>query len=487
MSGIESGTILFERYKIKRVLGKGGFGTVYLAENLKVGNLVAIKVVPEDEKDMSLVAEKDLLKELRHPAIPMIIDIETSQGAIYLIEEYVEGVSLKELKHKLKEDEVIEIMKQLIDVLTYLHTSFAEPIIYRDMKPDNIIRMQGGHIKLVDFGIAKKYKRHQENDTVQLGSRGYAAPEQYGVGKTDVRTDIYSLGICMYYLLTGKNLGIPPYKLNTLRSENGDVSVSFEKIIHRCIASVPRQRYQTVLELDKALESLNDREFAHRDRDVFSDHSKEIVRCIGIKSGIGTTHMAVMVAVYHQALGKRVALVEYHRSEDFTRISLIHSDIQEYRHYFSLEGIDYYPFYHYGGYHKIFHEAYDLVVLDSGVMEADRLESEKAGMSTMLICGGKDWEIDSFEDYYFENPNRNFHYCFNLTEESRYMRLRSGIDGLKCYRVPLNPDPYKQDKTTRTMFDRITCEAVLKPERLEGKMDDIRAYIKETLKKYQKA
>lgn len=487
MADIESGTVLFERYRIVRVLGEGGQSTVYLAENIKVGSLVAVKAVQKGNDETDLMAEKDLLKELRHPAIPVIIDIEETEGEIYLVEEYVEGVSLGSLKLQLGEQKVIEIMKQLADVLIYLHTSFSEPIIYRDMKPDNIIQMQGGHIKLVDFGIAKKFKGHQNQDTVALGSRGYAAPEQYGVGKTDTRTDIFSLGVCIYYLLTGKNLNAMPKGLSPVRNYDSGISAQLSSIISKCMAIVPGHRYQSAFQLKKDLEGLSDRGMSHKDYMAFFEASDRVYCCAGMCRGVGTTHLTLMLARYFRDLDLRVAALEYHSSEDFTRISLAGRDMEEAKYFFRMEGIDYYPFYHYGGYGKILERAYDVVVVDCGVWDGNEMNPGDRKPEVMMVCGSKDWEIDSFEDYYYSGPDRNSHYLFNLTDEQRYMRLRNGIQGLKCHRVPVNTDPYRLTKEMETMFESVLAVQGQEEKDPIRSADDIRQYIKKVLKKYRQA
>ncbi len=150
---------------------------------------------------------------------------------------------------------VIEWAKQLCSVLHYLHT--RDPaIIYRDMKPGNVMVTPNGNIKLIDFGIAREYKEQQIQDTVSLGTKGYAAPEQFGgKGQTDGRTDIYCLGVTLYHLLTGKNPCEPPYQLYPIRHWNPLLSAGLEKIIIKCTQLDPKDRYQNCGELMYALEN----------------------------------------------------------------------------------------------------------------------------------------------------------------------------------------------------------------------------------------
>lgn len=484
MKGIESGTVLLGKYKVVRVLGKGGFSTVYLAENTRVGNLVAIKVVSKETSDMDLMAEKNILKGLRHASIPVIIDIEETDGVIYLIEEYVEGISLSELKLKLTEQQVIDIMHQLIDVLSYLHTSQNEPIIYRDLKPDNIIQMANGHIKLIDFGIAKRFSIHDTKDTMQFGTRGYAAPEQYGMQKTDERTDIFSLGVCMYYLMTGKNLSTPPYKLKSLKLENPEVSVAFDKVISRCIASVPARRYANVSLVKQALEQIGNKEDPIKDYETFAQYSDIRVHCIGTKPGIGTTHMALMVANYYKSKGFKVALVEYHRSETFSTISLMRDDVKEHRHFFTMEGLDCYPFRFYGCFTNTITENYDVLVIDAGSVNETIMTTPENSIE-MVVSGLKEWEIGAFEDYYLNKRDITSHYFFNYADDQTFEALKDSIDGIKCYQVPYTPNPFILNDDTVHMLGTILKEEVPAIEAKKGKQVHVKAILDKAINKIQ--
>ena len=144
------------------------------------------------------------MKKINHPSLPRIVDIGEDDEFIYIVEDFFEGEALdRQLKIRKRFDEatVVEWAKQLCGILYYLH-SLEPAIIYRDMKPANIIVTSDNIVKLIDFGIAREYKQDSGSDTSYMGTRGYAAPEQYGTSQTDARTDIYSLGVTLYHLLT---------------------------------------------------------------------------------------------------------------------------------------------------------------------------------------------------------------------------------------------------------------------------------------------
>jgi serine/threonine-protein kinase len=241
-------------------LGSGGMGTVYLAESVSLGTFWAVKAIPRRQgANFDLLAEPNILKKLSHPALPRIVDIEQDEEYLYIIEDYIEGVPLDKQLHTRKsfdEATVIEWAKQLCRVLMYLHSQ-PHPIIYRDMKPSNIIVSADNTVKVVDFGIAREYKTDSGSDTSYMGTRGYAAPEQYGTSQTDARTDIYALGVTLYHLLTGKSPNEPPYQFQPLRQLERGFSEGIEFIVNKCVQNDPRDRYQSVAELLHDLDNIH--------------------------------------------------------------------------------------------------------------------------------------------------------------------------------------------------------------------------------------
>lgn len=260
---LEIGQLVDGKYKILNKIGQGGMSVVYLAMNEKANKQWAIKEVRKDGKQdfdvvkQGLVAEIDMLKRLNHPNLPSIIDIIDGDGTFLIVMDYIEGIPLdKKLKESGPQDQnsVIEWSKQLCDVLGYLH-SRRPPIIYRDMKPANVMLKPDGSVTLIDFGTAREFKDTSVADTTCLGTRGYAAPEQFGgLGQTDARTDIYCLGATMYHLITGHNPSEYPYEMYPIRQWNPLLSSGLEEIILKCTQQNPAARYQSCAELMYALE-----------------------------------------------------------------------------------------------------------------------------------------------------------------------------------------------------------------------------------------
>lgn len=251
---------LFNKYEVIEKIGQGGTSNVYLAKDISSEEKLAIKVVDKTKGEkFDFLAEPNILKKLDNPALPKILDIKYDEKNIYIIEDYIEGVSLdKKLKQVGKFDEsiVVDWAKQLCLVLIYLHNQKPNPIIYRDMKPGNIIITPDNEVKLIDFGIAREFKTTSTTDTMYIGTRGYAAPEQYGGSQSDVRTDIYSLGVTMYHLLTGKSPNEVSYDFRPLRTVDSRLSEEIEYIVNKCVQNRPDERYQNVHELLYDLENI---------------------------------------------------------------------------------------------------------------------------------------------------------------------------------------------------------------------------------------
>lgn len=261
------GTLVDGKYKILREVGKGGMSVVYQAVNEKANKIWAIKEVRKDGTQnfevvkQNLVAETDMLKRFNHPNLPSIIDVIDTDDSFLIVMDYIEGNSLSkaiETSGAQSQEDVIEWSKQLCDVLGYLHAQ-NPPIIYRDMKPANVMLKPDGNVSLIDFGTAREFKSNSVEDTTCLGTQGYAAPEQYGgQGQTDARTDIYCLGATMYHLITGHNPSTPPYEMYPIRYWNPLLSSGLEEIITKCTQRNPNDRYQSCAELLYALDHFQD-------------------------------------------------------------------------------------------------------------------------------------------------------------------------------------------------------------------------------------
>lgn len=252
----EIGTIIDGKYEILKEIGRGGMSIVYLAMDKRLNKQWAVKEIRkkgsgknEEIVVNSLLAEANMMKRLDHPSLPRIVDIIDNGVTIYVVMDYIEGESLDKILNEYgaqPEEMVVNWAKQLCDALSYLHSQ-KPPIIYRDMKPANVMLKPEGNIKIIDFGIAREYKEQNLADTTVLGTKGYAPPEQYS-GQTDPRSDIFALGMTMHHLLTGVDpRNGEPYA--PVRQWNPELSEGIETIIDRCVEPAAENRYQSCADL----------------------------------------------------------------------------------------------------------------------------------------------------------------------------------------------------------------------------------------------
>jgi serine/threonine-protein kinase len=276
---IESGVILRDRYKIRRIIGQGGMGSIYLAEDIRLeGRLCALKEVhhesllPEDTLQQAreqFLREAQILARLDHPNLPKVSDFFSEENREYLVMDFVPGEDLRTLmlnarrkKTFLAEREVLGWSVQLADALDYMHRQ-EPPIVHRDIKPSNLKLTPSGLIKLVDFGLVKLLASEEMTITILQG-RGtalYTPLEQYGgdTGHTDVRSDIYAFGATLYHLLTNsapieaRERFLRPGSLVPPRHINPDISVRTERAILWALNLHPDERPQNIEEFRQSL------------------------------------------------------------------------------------------------------------------------------------------------------------------------------------------------------------------------------------------
>lgn len=246
--------LLKERYRILAQIGRGGFAAVYQAEDMQLHRLVAVKEMSQSglhpqeraEAVAAFTREAHLLASLQHPHLPRIYDHFSQSGRWYLVMDFIAGETLEDIllqqpDHRLSLPETLAIGCQLCSVLEYLHTR-RPPIIFRDLKPANILCTPSNHLYLIDFGIARHFKPGQIKDTIPFGSPGYAAPEQYGQAQTTQQSDIYSLGVLLHHLLSGSDPSERPFFLPPLRFAGPPALTELETLITSMTHLTPEKR-----------------------------------------------------------------------------------------------------------------------------------------------------------------------------------------------------------------------------------------------------
>ncbi len=288
--------VLQGRYHILESIGRGGMGSTYLAEHTILRGQVVVKEMTDTFSDPAeraqaitqFQSEARLLYTLKHANLPRVFEYFEDGGCHYLVMEYVEGETLQKLMENstgfLPEAQVVGWGEQICNVLTYLHTH-NPPIIFRDLKPSNVMLDKNGAVKLIDFGIARIFNPIKSTDTLKMGTPGYAPPEQYGgLGQTLPQSDIYALGATLHQLLTRYDPGTQLFTFPPARTLNPTVSANTEAVLAKALQDNLALRFQTAEEMRKALIAPN---MCQCPRCGYSNRADEIYcqQCCAVLSG----------------------------------------------------------------------------------------------------------------------------------------------------------------------------------------------------------
>lgn len=319
--GLTAGAVIGDRYRIIAKIGEGGMGRVFLAEDLRLkGQRWAVKWVPRDESAPRLPdQEAAIMTSLQHPSLPRIVDyiVMEDSGGCCLVMDYLEGETLLQrsaaFEHALPWTTVIHYAAQLCDLLDYLH-SLDSPIVFRDMKPSNVIVGPDDRVRLIDFGIARTYKEGKGADTVHVGSVGFAAPELLANRQTDHRADLYSLGCLLYFLLSGGEF----YNFTKKAIEQAATGVpeALSAVISKLLADEPNQRFPNAKAAKAALlrvEKGDPPESPLRERrpSASAAGKRTIVTVFGLFPNAGATFIAVALAKLIAERGLWVTYCEF--------------------------------------------------------------------------------------------------------------------------------------------------------------------------------
>ena len=240
--------LIGNKFEILKNLGEGGTGEVLLARDIHLNRLVAVKKIKkENEQREQARKEMEFLRELNHPNLPAVYDFWEEKEWLYLVMEYVEGITLEQFlkkNHKAEPEQTISWGIKLTEVLGYLH-SRKPPVLYRDLKPGNIMIKPGGELKLIDLGACMKSVESGKQKGY-VGTYGYAPSEQWRPGGISVRSDIYALGAVLHEMVTGMHPLEAGYERRPVREYDRSIPVSLEKVIAKCTAKEPEERYQTM-------------------------------------------------------------------------------------------------------------------------------------------------------------------------------------------------------------------------------------------------
>jgi serine/threonine protein kinase len=480
---LQQGHIIGRRYLIQHVIGTGGMSHVYLADDLKLsGKQWAVKeCFSLSQRYTNIEDEANLLITLSHPRLPRIVDFfpPDGKGNAYLVMDYIHGVTLEKYynshSRKVKMEFILQLADQVLDVLEYLH-KHEPPIVFRDLKPSNIMLTSQLEIRLIDFGIARNYKQEQDQDTVKLGTVGFAAPEQYGTGQSDARSDLYGLGALLLYLVTEGTRsewtdGIERYIRSDFPSEK-------ILVLRTLLQVAPEDRYQSVSEVRKALLSHSGTPVQSNfnpSRELDSKHMRtNVVAVMGVSQGAGTTHTAISIVHYLARIFNKVAIVEMNKeSSTFSRIQQIVEGKIEFEnnneHCFSVEGVDYYRQSTSVNIIELLGGSYNYVVLDMGsYRENDELEEFLRSDIPILVGWGSEWRLQDMGEA-ISSLSRHYQnkwiYCMPLAPQDAVKRLRKQISSMKVYSLPLHVDPFDKSEEMEKVLSQILQDYVPSLER----------------------
>jgi tRNA A-37 threonylcarbamoyl transferase component Bud32 len=479
---------LSNRYRIDGPLGSGGVGEVYKGRHLKLGVDVAIKKLRKEQCHSELLLrEVEILKTLKHVGLPMLYDLEDDEEAIYIIQEYIEGHTLKqaiENKKRLAPAEIMAILSGLLPILEYLHCQSPKPIIHRDIKPDNVM-LCGGEIKLIDFGIARAYNEKAQEDTQYLGTKGYAAPEQFGRGQSDCRTDIYGLGMTMKAMLYGLDFEwvMEDVEAYTPKDDEDAKTVHLiGAVAKKATQFLPDDRYRDVIEMKRALfvdsypvtQLLRSETQLQREEKL--DFSLDAMHCStsaslrgrrlsvavqGALPGIGVTHLLLTMAFTLSRMGYKVCLIYDHSQTEYVALHRYYEEMDPMMpvrvNTFQIEGISFFGGMDQSSLGRALSTQHDVFLYDCGSKTKTHPEWLRAN-SRILLFGSAIWQLEHnrrLSELYAETSDKK--HLFSPGGSKAIAMMTDALDwdssALAC--VPLIQNPFGSEQLAQRFVEEL--------------------------------
>ena len=429
--------IWFQKYHIIRLLGSGGTARVYLAKHIKLNSYRAIKCISKSHPLYDLQRNEALiLKNLKHSCIPIIYDIEEDEEGSYIVEQYLEGETLKEyVSHggPVRDDIIIDYALQLCDLFHYMH-SVDRPILYMDLKPENLL-VSCNRLKLIDFGSAI----YQDENTMfqkHAATRGYAAPELYRKGRLDDRCDVFGIGMLIYYMATGTEISSRTMQIANI-DQISICSKELKYIINHCLRFNPSQRYPTVARLKKHLSAINPERRGNPE-----SSQGQTIAVAGTQPRIGVTHLAFRLCHYMKSQGIDCLYREENRSQCIHRMRHNFEHRKDNKEFFVLKGIPMYT----GNLNKeIVVPKASITLLDYGTLSKENLKDFLEADIRLLVIGAKEWELDYSEEVLeMVTEYKDIIYLFNFLDGKQFQMVCKNMEQRCCYRIPYEPDPFQK-------------------------------------------
>lgn len=474
------GTVLAERYTIEQLIGIGGMSLVYLATDLKLpGKKWAVKEsqIMNSPIGSNLAAEAHVLISLCHHRLPRIVDFITDKdsGYCYLVMDYVEGDHLDKFvreKNGLVFDELVRMGIQICEGLQYLHGQHP-PIIHRDLKPSNLLINSELEISFIDFGIARQYKEHSQEDTVKLGTVGFAAPEQYGGKQSDARSDLYSLGALLTYLGTNGQFTFWCSEAEQMLKKNGFVQIL--SVLQRLLMYDPDDRYRSAQEVAEVLRSLlspirlhvpGERKTMLSTKDNNLEHRSFVIAVMGTSAGVGATHVSISVAHILSRFARKVAVVDMGvRSSVFQRLSesLLAEKCDNYSEslpllsQFQIHQVQYFSSPARSQLLGLFTKDFEFIICDLGSgRHKDWIEEFQRADLSILVTSGAEWrqdELITLRELFNQQLSQSNQICFvPMTNGERSKQISKIVGSKEIYPFPAEMNPYVPSELTEEAF-----------------------------------
>lgn len=487
------GYLLAGRYRIESVIGAGGMSRVYLASDVNLpGKFWAVKEsVQQDDYSLSMEEEAGLLISLNHPRLPRITDFirNEEQSLTYLVMDYIEGIHLdryvRQLHKKLSLDLLVQFGIQICEGLDYLH-SHQPPVIHRDLKPANLLIDGKGEIRFIDFGIARRYKEQQPEDTVKLGTVGFAAPEQYGGRQSDGRSDLYSLGAVMLYIGTEFKFTEWCKAAERVMRENGFAAIV--PVVGDLLKLNPEDRIPSARETAKALREISSgSSLSTYSRNNIGQESPMnrrtmVIAVTGTSGGVGVTYTALTLAHVLSRHLRRIAVVETDsKSGAFSSIYRWDNErVPEscsgaavvVPQWFRLKGVQYVRAPSRSEWLGLLSGEHDVVICDMGSSPSKEWMEEfaRADLSVVVTSAAK-WryeEIISFSTNITAGKMKQSWICLiPLGSSEAGQHISRSLSGQSVRLVPAESNPFAPGPATEAMYLEL-CGHLLSGRRGRG-------------------
>lgn len=435
-----------QKYTFLREIGDGSQGTVYLAEHKQLHVKRIIKILHHTQSGQKyFLREATLLKFLSHPAIPCIYDCGETSEITYIIEEYMDGISLKALQESQKtfsQRQIFHIAIKLCEIVSYLHDLRPYPLLYLDLKPEHII-LDKDQVRLIDLGAAVLKKGESISGTI-MGTIGFASPEQQQGKKLDEKTDIYSIGALLFWMATGETINDCCMK-EQLEGKPVGFPTRFWDIICRCLEECAKDRYLSVAALEKELNKQNKE---HKE----SYWKKSLIIAVsGSRRHIGVTHLAIAITVYLNQLGYSCLYEEKNESGALQQTYHYNKRMKEKNgvyHMGDFRGIPQYG----KAIQGVEHE-FPIIVQDYGSENRERIV--RADYQIMVL-GAREWEIKCSSQILKKfGSQEGCVFLFNARSsvfwEDEFKRL--GLSGPKW--MPWIDNPFHIEGKERKFFQKL--------------------------------